>query len=77
MTTTEPLNCGTDRNWVDISTESFRRYLYPDGSTLQIDGPTEVWVTDTGSHRVRTSEGRVYWVKPGFNGIVFDGEVVA
>lgn len=59
--------------WNDISSETFREYLYADGSKLRIDNPTKLFVSPSSmgghAHRVQTAEGFAYYVAPGWKTI--------
>lgn len=56
----------SQREFVDISSESERQYLYPEGFTLQIDHPQYLSVSASGNHYVVDIKGRVYVVAPGW-----------
>jgi hypothetical protein len=57
--------------WLDISDESFRTYVYKDGTELTINHPRELCITPSSmnggghSHRVKTTTQGVY-VAPGW-----------
>lgn len=56
---------------LDIQSEEFREYIYEDGNVLVIENPIELFITDTGSHRVIAEDGRVYRPTPGYLGIAW------
>lgn len=65
--------------WLDITSEQFREYVYPDGSVYRIDQPQALHVKqkpEGDSHRVIAQGGMSHYVKPGWNAIrwkVWDG----
>ena len=63
------LNKEDDMNQVDISSEEYRIYTYPDGSIFKIDEPISLVITDSGSHRVIDKAGLTHRPTPGFVGI--------
>jgi hypothetical protein len=60
--------------WVDISEEEWREYLYPDGSMVRIDHPVALSLSHLGpppeygggSHRIVTAEGLSKYVPRGW-----------
>lgn len=54
---------------IDISSEQFREYIYDDGNVLVIHDPLELYITQSGSHRVIAADGRTYRPTPGYLGI--------
>ena len=58
---------------LDISTENFRTYHYPDGSKFTIERPKALHVKrredGTDSHRLVDRNGHGWYVKPGWLGI--------
>lgn len=54
---------------LDISSEQYREYTYADGTKFKIDGPTELFVTNTGSHRVVDRFGITHRPEKGYVGI--------
>lgn len=58
--------------WLDISGETYREYVYPDGSVVHVDAPLELRVSASSlgghSHRVKTID-TAYFVAPGWNAI--------
>lgn len=65
----------TQNEWVDISAESYRTYLYESGYQLRIDAPSElrVAVSTLGGHchRVKTLNGEAYYIAPGWRAITW------
>lgn len=45
---------------LDITSEIDRTYHYPGDKTFTILAPRQLFVTDTGSHRVVAEDGRTY-----------------
>lgn len=56
-------------NELDISSEEFRIYTYPNGDTFRIDEPATLWVLDGGSHRVSDKSGMTHRPERGWTGI--------
>lgn len=54
---------------LDISSEQYREYTYPNGDKFKIDGPTGLHITDTGSHRVIDRFGVTHRPEKGYIGI--------
>lgn len=46
--------------------ERRRTYLFPGGNTVVIKNPVELVVRPSGSHRVKTADGKVYIVARGW-----------
>lgn len=53
---------------IDISSEQYREYSYPDGSKFRIDGPIALHIVD-GSHRVIDADGVTHRPERGYIGI--------
>ncbi len=69
--------------WIDISDESYRIYVYADGSTFRVDKPTELnikrgverSVGSPDSHRIRRADNMTnVYVAPGWIAIKWDGD---
>ena len=56
--------------FVDISTEEWREYIYQGGFRLRIDNPIKLAVMKSGSHRLWDGTNS-FWVKPGFMAIIW------
>lgn len=56
---------------LDIQSEEYRVYIYRDGSSLRIDNPIELFITESGSHRIIAEDGLTYRPTPGFYGIAW------
>lgn len=58
--------------WIDISVETFREYVYPN-FILRIDKPTRLHISTSSlgghAHRVETADGTAYYVTPGWKAI--------
>lgn len=60
---------------LDLTSEEFREYVYDDGNVLLIKAPVELYITETGSHRVVAADGRTYRPTPGYLGIAWKPKV--
>jgi hypothetical protein len=60
------LNDALKRDWVDISTEMWRRYVFEGGTELRIDQPLRLLVSESGGHRVFSGVdgGKCFYVSP-------------
>lgn len=60
-------------NFKDISTEAYRVYHYPDGSSFRIDNPRYVAINSSSmgghAHRVINGKEHSFYVRPGWNAI--------
>ena len=54
--------------FTDISSELFREYYYPDGSTVLIDSPQQLNVSPNG-HRIFTEDGDCHYINKGWRRI--------
>lgn len=54
---------------LDISSENLREYIYPDGRTFRVEEPRQLFITDSGSHRIVDRFGFVYRPERGYTGI--------
>ena len=63
--------------WLDISTESERRYIYSDGAIYTIKEPTLLKVSVSGGHRITRADNVKVYVPPGWIAMEFEGEWVA
>jgi len=54
--------------WKDLRAEMWRKYVFPDGSTVFIDQPQELAVSPSGSggHRVTTPDGVCHYIPSGW-----------
>ena len=55
----------SDLKFVDISTEEFRCYEFPD-MTIRIESPLELNVSGSGGHRILDKEGRSHYIPKGW-----------
>jgi hypothetical protein len=62
---------GTPVERLSLESEAFREYIYEDGNVLVIVEPTELFITESGSHRVVAADGRTYRPTPGYLGIAW------
>lgn len=51
---------------IDISSETYRIYTYPNGSKLRIDAPENLYILANDSHRVIDMDGVTHRPTPGF-----------
>ena len=60
----------TQNEWVDISSEEYREYVYPDGKVIRIDEPTFVKVSPSSlgghAHRVQNTDGMGFYIPYGW-----------
>ena len=65
---------------LDISTELWREYHYPEGVTLHIQDPVKlhIRVSDKGnhSHRIIDARGHGWYIKPGWLAIEWNNHLV-
>jgi hypothetical protein len=52
----------TDLIFTDISSEEWRTYIFFDGSTLHIDAPLYLSVSESGGHRILDGAGVSHYV---------------
>lgn len=52
--------------FVDISSEEWREYRYPDGGSVRIDAPTKLHVSKAGGHRIFDNQGVSHYVNSGW-----------
>lgn len=53
---------------ISIANESFREYVYPEGSVYRIDQPVDLYIVN-GSHRVVDERGITHRPERGYVGI--------
>lgn len=56
---------------LDISSEAFRVYTYPNGAKLRIDAPESLFVLAGDSHRIIDADGITHRPTPGFLSIAW------
>lgn len=56
----------------DISTERYRKYIYPDFSIVLINDPQFLSVSKSGGHRVIDITQVCHYIRPGWNEIVWE-----
>jgi len=54
----------TELKFDDISSETFREYIFPNGQNLVIVRPTHLNVSKSGGHRLKTAGGECWYVQP-------------
>ena len=57
--------------FVDISSELFREYIYPNGSKLRIEFPLRLSVAKNNAHRLFDMGGLSYYIPPNWISIVW------
>lgn len=57
--------------------EEFRVYILEDFKEYKINGVVEVYISDSGSHRVLDVEGLVHYIPKTFRLFKFKGKIVA
>ncbi len=57
-----------NREWADISSEEYRKYIFPTGREIYIEKPLKLLVSESGGHRVFSAEdgGTCYYVNAGW-----------
>lgn len=64
-----------DRTWVDISSEEFRDYIFPEGVTYHIDQPVALSVDKASqSHRIVDAMGYSHYIPFTWIGINWVGD---
>ncbi len=56
----------TEYDFLDISSELYRVYIYPDGTEVVIDEPVLLHVSPSGGHRLFDLTRTSHYVVPGF-----------
>lgn len=51
---------------LDISSEAYRIYTYADGKTFRINDPDQLFITESGSHRVTDADGLTHRPERGY-----------
>jgi hypothetical protein len=54
----------TGLQFEDISAETSREYVFPNGRKLKVEKPLMLNVSESGGHRLYTAEDWSYYVKP-------------
>jgi len=57
--------------FIDISSELFREYAYPNGAKIRIEYPLRLSVANNNAHRLFDSNGLSYYIPPGWITIVW------
>ena len=57
--------------FIDISSELFREYIYPNGAKLRIEYPMRLSVAKNNAHRVFDMNGLSYYIQPNWLAIVW------
>jgi len=57
--------------FINISSELFREYLYPNGAKIRINDPLRLSVSENNAHRAFDSNGLSYYIPPGWIGIIW------
>jgi hypothetical protein len=64
-TTPEFIN-ESELEFADISSEAWREYRFADGSTVRIDNPLKLNVSDSGGHRIFDAQKRSHYIPVGW-----------
>lgn len=65
--TQEDFRNETDLEFIDISSEKYREYTFPNGTKVRIEQPLFLHVKeDSGSHRIWDAQGRSHRISPDF-----------
>jgi hypothetical protein len=56
---------GTDSNFIDISTEEYREYVFSD-MTVRIESPSRLNISASGGHRVFDNNGLSHYIPKGW-----------
>jgi hypothetical protein len=59
-------NLASPLQFVDISSESRRRYVFPGGHMVAIERPVKLAVSASGGHRILDSDGTGHYVPSGW-----------
>jgi hypothetical protein len=66
-----------NEEWIELTSESYREYVFDNGFVYRIDSPKRMFVSKTGTHFVEDSEGIVHTVQKNvFKVLRFDGSLV-
>ena len=57
---------GSNLKFIDISSEAWREYLYPDGTTVRVQGPVALNVSKSGGHRIFDEAGVSNYIPNGW-----------
>jgi len=57
--------------FIDINSELFREYLYPNGAKITIHFPLKLSIAGNNTHRVFDASGLSYYIPPNWIGIVW------
>jgi len=57
--------------FVDITSELFREYVYPNGAKIRIDYPMRLSVAQNNAHRLFDMNGLSYYIPPGWISVVW------
>jgi hypothetical protein len=62
-----PVLCNASENkFVDINTEMWREYIFPDGSFVHVDYPSNLSVSKSGGHRILDRDEVCHYIPPGW-----------
>ena len=57
--------------FIDITSELFREYIYPNGAKIRIENPIKLSVAQNNAHRLFDMNGLSYYIPPGWISIVW------
>lgn len=60
-----------DLDWVDITSEKYRRYIYADGTVKKINDPVALCIASSGSHRIVDAAGFCHYVPTGWQSLMW------
>ena len=64
-----------DREWIDISSEEYRAYFFPNADkAVVIDYPNYLHISDSGGHRIISKDGISFYIPPTWIAIEWKGE---
>ena len=64
----------TSLKFTDISSESWREYVYDVNKTIFIDKPLKLHVSKSGGHRIYSEDGLSRYIAPGWLQIVWSAK---
>ena len=56
----------TKLEFIDIATERYREYTFPNGIVVRIDRPLKLNVSASGGHRLFDTDDKSHYVAPGW-----------
>lgn len=62
----------SDLTFSDISSEAWREYRFDNGSTIRIEHPLKLNVSDSGGHRIYDAQGQSHYIPKGWIHLVWE-----